>query len=65
MIPPVAAAAAVTVSRLDQPAQPLRKKPRTIQAKSFSLVIVPPVSTYTKHNFNTCGIAKQDDFKNF
>jgi hypothetical protein len=57
MMPQVAAAAAVTVSRLDQPAQPLRKKPRTIQAKSFS--------TYTKHNFNTCGIAKQDDFKIF
>ena len=42
MMPQVAAAAAVTVSRLVQPAQPLRNIARTIQANNFCLFIRSP-----------------------
>jgi hypothetical protein len=65
MMPQVAAAAAVTVSRLDQFAQPLRNMPTTIQASNFRLFIVLLHFGYTKHNFNIWWIAKQYEFKIF
>ena len=56
MIPQVAAAAAVTVSRLVQRSvmpQPFRNIPRTIHANNFWLFIrSPPFQTYSKRNFN-------------
>src|SRR6476660_8353550 len=61
MMPQVAAAAAVTVSRLVQlpvMAQPFKNIPRTIQANNFWLFMRSP-PYYTKHNFNSCWIAKQ------
>jgi hypothetical protein len=61
MMPQVAAAAAVTVSRLVQlpvMAQPFKNIPRTIQANNFWLFMRSP-PYYTKHNFNSCWISKQ------
>jgi len=65
MMPQVAAAAAVTVSRLVQlpvMAQPFKNIPRTIQANNFWLFIRSP-PYYTKHNFNICRISKQRSSK--